>query len=461
MLYEESLVTLPVLVVDDQPDVRLALRILLRSEGMATEDVDSPAAALEAVAHREFACALVDLNYAVDTTSGHEGLELVTRLRQEAPDLPLIAMTGWGSIDVAVRAMQLGAADFVEKPWNNTRLIQAIRGQAALHAMSEENRRLRAETALGRTGINMLRTSESSSMKRVVELIERVAVGDSHVLIIGENGTGKSLLAREIHARSTRAERPVIRVDMSSLPESRFEDEMFGEYRPVSRPGRFELADGGSLILDEIGSIHPSQQAKLLRVIAEGELERGGTMRTRRVDVRVISTTNMDLDSAVRGERFRRDLLYRLNAVQVRLPALRERVEDIVPLARHFLVHECKRRGRNAMTLAPSAERALRGYDWPGNVRELEHAIERSVLLATRDTIDADVLALDRPAAPPLLLDTLTLPDAEDLLIRQALERHGRNLQRAADDLGISRQALYRRLEKQRARHECEATGLG
>lgn len=460
-MYEESLARLPVLVVDDQPDVRLALRILLRSEGMTAEDAASPAAALDAVAHREFACALVDLNYAADTTSGHEGLDLIARLHQEAPDLPLIAMTGWGSIDVAVKAMQLGAADFIEKPWNNARLIHAIRGQAALHAMCEENRRLRAETALGRAGITMLRTSESSKMRRIVELIDRVAPGDSHVLIIGENGTGKSLLAREIHARSPRADQPVIRVDLSSLPESRFADEMFGEDRPVSRPGRFELAHGGSLILDEIGSIHPGQQAKLLRVIEEGELERGGTMRTRRVDVRVISTTNMDMDTAVRGERFRRDLLYRLNAMQVRLPALRERAEDIVPLARHFLVHECKRRGRNAMTLAPSAERALRGYDWPGNVRELEHTIERSVLLATRDDIDAEVLALDRPTSAPLLLDTLTLPEAEDLLIRQALERHGRNLQRAADDLGISRQALYRRLEKQRARDGCEASDLG
>ena len=459
-MYEDSLARLPVLVVDDQPDVRLALRILLRSEGMTTEDVDSPAAALDAVAHREFACALVDLNYAVDTTSGQEGLDLVTRLRQEAPDLPVIAMTGWGSIDVAVRAMQLGAADFVAKPWNNARLIHSIRSQAALHAMNEENRRLRAETALGRSGSDMLRASESPRMRRTVELIDRIAPGDSHVLIIGENGTGKSLFAREIHARSPRADHPMIRVDMGSLPEARFADEMFGEDRPVSRPGRFELAHGGSLILEEIGSIHLAQQAKLLRVIEEGELERGGTTRTRRVDVRVISTTNMDMDSAVRGERFRRDLLYRLNAMQVRLPALRERTEDIVPLARHFLLHECKRRGRGAMTLSPSAERALRGYDWPGNVRELEHAIERSVLLAARDEIDADVLALDRPVSTPLLLDTLTLPEAEDLLIRQALERHGHNQQRAAEDLGISRQALYRRLEKQRARHGCEASDV-
>ncbi|MGN6092307.1 MAG: sigma 54-interacting transcriptional regulator, partial [Luteibacter jiangsuensis] len=290
------------------------------------------------------------------------------------------------------------------------------------------------------------------SMRRVLDLIDRIASGESNVLVLGENGTGKSLVAREIHALSPRAEHPVIRVDMGTLPESRFAEEMFGEDQPTPRPGRFELAHGGSLILEEVGSIHPLQQAKLLRVVEEGELERCGGMRTRRVDVRVISTSNADLEAAIRHDRFRRDLLYRLNAMQVRLPALRERQEDIVPLARHFILRECRRRGRGAMLLTPSAERALRGYAWPGNVRELEHTIERAVLLTPRDVIDADALSLQRRADEPVVLDSLTLPEAEELLIRQALERHGHNLQKAADALGISRQALYRRLEKLRAR---------
>lgn len=449
-------VAAPVLVVDDHPDIRLALRILLQSEGIPSIDVGTAVAALDAVARTEFACAVVDLNYTSDTTSGIEGLELVTRLRQEAPEMPLVAMTAWGSIDIAVRAMRLGASDFIEKPWNNEHIVHTIRTQIALRRMQEENRLLRAETALARQAGEMVRIAESSSMRRVFELIDRIASGDANVLVLGENGTGKSLVAREIHALSPRAEQPVIRIDMGTLPESRFAEEMFGEDLPTPRPGRFELAHGGSLILEEVGSIHPLQQVKLLRVVEEGELERCGGMRTRRVDVRVISTSNADLDAAIRHDRFRRDLLYRLNAMQVRLPPLRERQEDIVPLARHFVLRECRRRGRGAMLFTPSAERALRAYAWPGNVRELEHTIERAVLLTARDDIDADALSLQRRADAPVVLDSLTLPEAEELLIRQAVERHEHNLQRAADALGISRQALYRRLEKRRTRNGLE-----
>lgn len=293
-------------------------------------------------------------------------------------------------------------------------------------------------------------------MREVMKLTSRIAASEANVLILGENGTGKSLLAREIHTRSPRAEGPMIRVDMGSLPESRFVEEMFGDDEPTPRPGRFELAQGGSLILEEIGNIPMTEQGKLLRVIEEGELERSGSARTHRVNVRVISVTNADLGAAVRGDRFRRDLLYRLNAMQMRLPSLRERAEDIVPLARHFLLRECRRRGRGTMFLSPSTERAMRAYEWPGNIRELEHAIERAVLLAERDEIDVEGLNLCLSTESPLLLDRLTLPEAEEMLIRHALDRNDHNLQRAADALGISRQSLYRRLDKQRARSGLE-----
>lgn len=447
---------LPVLIVDDQADVLVSLRLLFRSVDIPSVQVMSPAAALDAVSRTEFACALLDLNYSADTTSGHEGLELIGRLRDDVPELPLVAMTAWGSVDLAVQAMRRGASDFVEKPWSNERILHTVRSQIALREMREENRRLRAENALGRETLDVLRTWESSAMREVMKLASRIAASEANVLILGENGTGKSLLAREIHTLSPRAEGPVIRVDMGSLPESRFVDEMFGDDDRRPRPGRFELAQGGSLILEEIGNIPLAQQVKLLRVLEEGELERSGSARTRRVDVRVISVTNADLDASVRADRFRRDLLYRLNAMQMRMPSLRDRPDDIVPLARHFILRECRRRGRGSMFLAPSAERVLRSYEWPGNIRELEHAVERAVLLADGDEIDVEGLSLCKRTESPLILDRLTLPEAEEMIIRNALERNDHNLQRASDALGISRQALYRRLDKHRARYGFE-----
>lgn len=446
----------PVLIVDDHADVRLAMRVLLRTENIPSFEVDSPSAALDALSRSEFSCAVLDLNYSADTTSGNEGLALVGRLREEVPDMPLVVMTAWGSIDLAVKAMRLGAADFLEKPWSNARMLHTVRAQMALRDMREENLRLRHEASLSRQSSEVLRICESSSMRHVVELMSRVAKAHANVLLLGENGTGKSLFARELHALSPRVEQPLIRVDMGSLPESRFVDDMFGEERPAPRPGRFELAHRGTLVLEEVGNIALFNQVKLLRVIEEGELERSGSTRTRRVDVRVVSTSNADLEAAIRANRFRRDLLYRLNAMQVRLPSLRERVEDIVPLARHFLLRECRRLGRDAMVFAPSAERAMRTYAWPGNVRELEHAVERAMLLASGKEIDAADLALSRSTDTPLVLDSLTLPDAEEMLIRNALERNDHNLQRAAEALGISRQALYRRLDKHRSKSHSE-----
>ncbi|UPG94676.1 sigma-54-dependent transcriptional regulator [Luteibacter aegosomatissinici] len=446
----------PILIIDDHADIRLAMSMLLRSEGFSVVEAASPESACAIAASQAFSCALVDLNYTADTTSGHEGLALVARLRELAPGMAQVVMTAWGSIDLAVQAMHRGAADFIEKPWNRDRLLHTLRAQLNLHDVSEENRRLRAECALHRAGTDGVCMTESSAMRRVLELVDRIAAGDANVLVLGENGTGKSMLARDIHAHSPRALCPFIRVDMGSLPEARFMDDMFGD-ESWQRPGRFELAHRGSLVLEEISTIPVFQQVKLLRVLEEGELERHGSGLTRRVDVRVISTTNTDLEAAARASRFRLDLLYRLNAMQVRLPALRERQEDIIPLARHFLLRECRRLGRDAARLSPFAERAMRAYPWPGNIRELEHTIERAVLATTGGEIDLDALALQRQDDAPLLLDRITLPEAEELLIQQALERNDNNLQRAADALGISRQSLYRRLDKRRLKDPFES----
>lgn len=445
----------PVLVVDDHPDVRLALCMMLRAESLEVVEAPSPAAATDIAARQVLSCAVVDMNYTTDTTSGQEGLDLVARLRELAPATPVIVLTAWGSIALAVEAMRRGAADFIEKPWHGPRLLNTVWTQVRLFDAREENRRLRAETSLQRAGPAALCATESSAMRRVHELIERIAPGESHVLIMGENGTGKSMLARDIHARSHRADSPLVRIDMGSLAETRFVDEMFGD-DSGARPGRFELAHRGSLVLEEVSTIPLFQQAKLLRVLEDGELERLGSGQTRRVDVRVISTTNADLEAAARASRFRLDLLYRLNAMQVRLPALRERAEDIVPLARHFLLRECRRLGREAMRLTAGAERAVRAHDWPGNIRELEHAIERAVLTSEGTEIDLDALALRRRNDAPLILDCLTLPEAEELLITQAMERNDHHLQRAADALGISRQSLYRRLDKRRMKDPAE-----
>lgn len=446
----------PVLVVDDHPHVRLALCMLLRSEGLAAVEAASPASACEIAARQVLSCAVVDLNYTADTTSGHEGLALVSRLRELVPATPVVVMTAWGSIDLAVEAMRRGASDFVEKPWENRRVLSIVQNQVALYDTREENRRLRAEALLHREGSGGICATESSAMRRVLELVERIAQGHANVLVLGENGTGKSVLARDLHARSPRAASPLIRIDMGSLAESRFTDELFGD-ASGERPGRFEVADKGSLVLEEISTIPVFQQVKLLRVLEEGELERTGSGQTRRVDVRVISTSNADLEAQARANRFRLDLLYRLNAMQVRLPALRERLEDIIPLARHFLLRECRRLGRDALRLSLSAERIMRTYTWPGNIRELEHTIERAVLTSTGGAeIDGDALALRRPEDAPLVLDCLTLPEAEHLLITQAMDRNEHNLQRAADALGISRQSLYRRLDKRKARDPAE-----
>jgi len=449
-----------VLLADDQADVREALRLLLKAEGIASVGVADPAAALDAVRRREFACALIDCNYSRDTTSGEEGLELLEHLRQAAPDLPVVAMTAWGNVPLTVEAMRRGAADFIEKPWDNARLVSVLRAQIALGAGARRQRRLEAENALLRGDAGEC-IAESPAMRRVLTLVERVAGSDANVLVLGENGTGKGVIAERIHALSPRAARSLVKVNMGGIAESVFESEMFGHVRGAytdakgERIGRFELADGGTLFLDEIGNVPAAQQPKLLRVLEDGEFERLGSSRTQRVDVRLVSATNADLAVEVAEGRFRRDLLYRLNTLEVRLPPLRERREDILPLARTFLARSAARYGRDGLALASSAERALTAWRWPGNVRELQHLMERAALLAEHDQVSAAALAFGAPPEPAQDLDGMTLEQAEAWLVKRALERHDGNLQHVADTLGITRQSLYRRLEK----HELRVAG--
>lgn len=444
-----------ILLADDQVDVRAALRMLMKSAGYRVSEAQTPAEVLACISNEDFAAVLLDMNYQRDTTSGVEGLELVAKLRIQAPQTPIIVMTAWASVELAVEAMQSGAADFIEKPWENTRLLQVLETQIALARSHRNEQRLSAVNTLLLQEIGGDFIVESARMRKVVDELVRIAGSDANVLLLGENGTGKSALAQKIHQWSDRRSQPFIKVNIGGLSPNIFESELFGHVKGAytdaksDRPGRFELADGGTLFLDEIGNLPLDLQPKLLRVIEDGEFERLGSPRTQKVAVRTIVATNSDLMAEVRSGRFRQDLYYRINTFQVLIPPLRERAADIIPLARHYLSHAASRYQRPAPRLAAGAERVLLTYAWPGNVRELAHVMERSVLLAAKQCLDAEDLRLESDGtSSDALFDMLTLSQAEAWLLQRALHRHSGNLQRAADQLGITRQSLYRRLEK-------------
>jgi len=441
-----------VLIADDQPDVLEALRLLLKTERYATETASSPGSVLEAVGKREYDALLMDLNYARDTTSGQEGLDLLTRLREIDDHLPVVVMTAWGSIDLAVEAMRRGARDFIKKPWDNARLLATVRTQVELGAALRRGRRLEAENlALREIAPSFI--ANSPVMKPVLQMIARVGPTDANVLVTGESGTGKGLVAQALHTASPRAAGPFVAINMGGLPEGVFESELFGHVRgaftdaKADRIGRFELASGGTLFQDEIANLTLAQQARLLRVIETGEFEAVGSSRTRRVDVRIVSATNADLRTEVSAGRFRQDLLFRLNTVEIPLPPLRERREDLPALAEHFLRQHAGKHRKPASGFAPAAFEAMRSYAWPGNVRELEHVVERAVLMAEGREIRTADLGLSA-AAPATAVDEMSLEDVETLLIRKALARFDGNVSRAAEFLGLSRSALYRRLQR-------------
>jgi DNA-binding NtrC family response regulator len=447
-----------VLIADDQREVREALRLMLKAEGFETETATSPAEVLAAASSRDFDAVLMDLNYARDTTSGREGLELIDRLRAVDESLPVVVMTAWASVDVAVEAMRRGARDFVEKPWDNARLVRILRNQIDLHRALRRGQRLEAENELLRaTGGEPLLIARAPAMRPVMELIERVGPSEANVLITGENGTGKGVVARALHLASTRAGLPMVTVNTGGLSEALFESELFGHVRgaftdaKTDRVGRFELADGGILFLDEIANISLNQQAKLLRVLETGEFERLGSSKTRTADVRILSATNADLREEVAAGRFRQDLLFRLNTVEIRIPPLRERREDLTALAAFFLDQHAQHYRKRFRGFEEPAVEALVSHPWPGNVRELSHAVERGVLMGRGDWVRTLDLGLQGPAPPPApappRLEDLPLEEVERVLIQKALARYG-SVSQAAKALGLSRSALYRRIEK-------------
>jgi DNA-binding NtrC family response regulator len=437
-----------ILVADDQPDVVEALRLLLKGAGFTVVPASSPAGVEEAVAREELDAALLDMNYARDTTSGAEGLDLLARVRVLDPRLPVVVMTAWGSVGGAVEAMKRGARDYVEKPWQNERLLTTIRLQVDLGSAGRRADRLQAQSLREQErGLPELVTV-SRAMEPVKRLMERIAGSDANVLLTGEHGTGKDVVARWIHAASPRAQRAFVPVNAGALADGVFESELFGHVKGAftdaiaDRIGCFELADCGTLFLDEIGTMPASQQAKLLRVLQSGEFQPVGSSRTRRSDVRVLSATNVDVASGA----FRQDLLYRLNTVEVHLPPLRERMGDVAALAAHFLAKKAARYGKALEGFTPEAADALAAHAWPGNVRELEHVVERAVVLAEGARVGIEDLSLRQGASAAPAMERMTLADAEAHLIRKALERTG-SAQAAADALGLSRSALYRRLQ--------------
>ncbi len=446
-----------ILLADDQPDVLAALRLLLKAEGYQVECVASPAAVQAALAAREFDLLVMDLNYTRDTTSGAEGLDLLTHLQALDASLPIVVMTAWGSVALAVEAMRHGARDFLQKPWENERLLAIVRTQIELGQALRRGARLEAENRLLHTEGLPLLIAESPAMQPVLHLIARVGPADANVLLTGEPGTGKDVVARTLHALSCRSNKPLVTVNAGGLAEGVFESELFGHVKgaytdaKADRVGRFELADGSALFLDEIANVPLALQAKLLRVLETGEMERVGSSQTRRVDVRVLSATNADLSAEVQQGRFREDLLFRLNTIEIHLPPLRERKEDIPVLAAHFLSVHARRYRKPVTGFAPAALQGLLDNPWRGNVRELNHAIERAVLLAQDRLVQPTDLALKSTReSSASQLEEMSLEEVEAFLIRKALARHHGNVSQAAQALGLSRSALYRRMERYR-----------
>ncbi len=442
-----------ILVADDDADVRQALSMLLRDCGCEVATAASPAEALSWLRQKRPDLVLLDMNYQRDTTSGAEGLALLRQINTMDSTLPVVVLTGWATVELAVQAMQMGAKDFLEKPWENARVRSLLNTHLAL-AEARSRISSQEQSACPANPQDDDPVFRSHAMREVLELAKRVAQSEVPVLLTGESGTGKGLIARWIHRRSLRRGGPFISVNLGGLAETLFESELFGHVKGAftdartDRVGRIEGARGGTLFLDEIANVTPAQQARLLHVLEDGVYERVGEAVSRPTDARIVVATNADIRQLIGEGRFRHDLFFRLNAVEICLPPLRARRDDVPLLARHFLARLSDPEGRS-FSLSASADRALEAYDWPGNVRELAHVMQRAALLAKGERIEvADLRLLGGPSTEGL--ENLTLEQAERYVVRRAIESCGGDVAAAAAKLGVSRSALYRRLEKLR-----------
>lgn len=444
-----------ILIADDDEDIRLALALLLTAENYQIIEADCAKDAIIKAARHQPDLILLDMNFSRDTTSGQEGLDILSQLKSH--NIPVILITAWGSVELAVKGLKQGASDFIEKPWNKIKLLNSIEQQLSFSRIKDEHqgyRQLLAEAE------NKAWVCHSASMLAIEQLVKQIAPTDANVLILGENGTGKSLLAERIHQLSSRQSSPFICLNMAAIPEALFESELFGHQKGAftdakqNRVGRFQLADQGSLFFDEIGSLPLSLQPKLLRVLETGQYEILGSSHTQKTDVRLISATNADLSQLVAEKAFRQDLLYRLNTLVITIPPLRERLEDIAPLAINFIRKFSTKYHKSTLTLSQDAVEKLKQHSWPGNIRELSHTLERAVLLAINNEITAQQLLLDITDVSPTTIALQPLEQAEKQLIEKAMSVTSGQVLEAAKLLDISRNALYRRLEKFGIKHE-------
>lgn len=444
-----------ILVIDDDSAVRSSLSFMLKRAGYEVKTAPGPRDAMDIVRAEAPDLILMDMNFTLSTT-GEEGLTLLKQVKVFRPDVPIILMTAWGSIQLAVQGMQAGAFDFITKPWNNAALLQRIETALELSAVTRETTEEQSST-FNRSHI----IGKSQGLMEVLKTIDRIARTNASVLITGESGTGKELIAEAIHINSQRLKQPFVKVNLGGISQSLFESEMFGHKKgaftdaSTDRIGRFETANKGTIFLDEIGDLDPSCQVKLLRVLQDQTFEVLGDSRPRKVDVRVVSATNADLRKMVAERTFREDLFYRINLITVKLPSLRERREDIALLARHFADRQAEMNGLPRTEISADALNFLSRLPYPGNIRELKNLVERTILVSGKSLLDAtdfdaQYLRHDEPAkaADSTSFAGMTLDEIEQQTILQALEQHKGNLSQVAMALGISRAALYRRLEK-------------
>ncbi|MEM8966257.1 MAG: sigma-54 dependent transcriptional regulator [Bacteroidota bacterium] len=452
-----------ILIVDDNEDVLQAAKIFLKRHFLQVDTEKNPGAIPATISNEQYDVILLDMNFTKDVSSGKEGYFWLDQILEKDPSAVVILITAYGDVDMAVRAIKEGATDFVLKPWNNEKLLATVMAALKLRATKSEVNQLRSQQEILTADLNNKFQDiigSSPTMQRVFETIEQVASTDANVLILGENGTGKEVIARAIHRRSQRTNNVFINVDLGAVTESLFESELFGHMKgsftdaKQDRVGRFEAASEGTLFLDEIGNLSLPLQAKLLTALQNKRITPVGSNKVIDVDVRFICATNMPLYEMVQNNEFRQDLLYRINTIEINLPPLRERAEDLEPLATHFLTMYSKKYNKPIHSISASAIKRMQKYHWPGNVRELQHSVERAVILSNKPTLQPEDFFFNADNArqgkdqDELHLEKYDLEEVEKLLIRKVLKKHGGNISKAAGDLGLTRASLYRRLEK-------------